>query len=410
MRGWIITADIVESRNIKERKTFQQQLQQLLDEINDRFSGSLGCRFHITLGDQFSGLVMDPETLLEIVLEIICGLNSNVSFRFGIAFGEVETGGSDISGGPGYRMALKGVKKARKKKLPLVFTGENLEISRDMLELILAGFIYFFNGFSCRQRQIMLRIMKGKTQSEIAGELGITQPAVSQALKNIYWRFFRRVYHIYPRILSRNKEQGFSGEYTALIGSWEGTFGESLQSLLREINNDYRGIIESRFVVTVPFTDGEGYEFQGLLHKREGLFDLISDLVAGGEGVKIGIGLGEIDTELRKEAVGMDGPAFYRAREAIDIAKDGGLVSVCAGDGEVLTRLSAALSLVLILPSEWTYRQWRIVKLKRQGWTQEKIGKNLGITRPTVSSHLAGAGWNIFSYFRKRVGEFSGMI
>jgi hypothetical protein len=92
-----------------------------------------------------------------------------------------------------------------------------------------------------------------------------------------------------------------------------------LQKLLEGVNRRYRPTILSRFVITT------GDEFQGLLSSASAIPDLLWDMEQlPPTAFRIGIGHGRLSTPLSPEAaVGMDGPVWYNARDAITLAKKG---------------------------------------------------------------------------------------
>ena len=116
----------------------------------------------------------------------------------------------------------------------------------------------------------------------------------------------------------------FNNSYLAIIGdivkSRKIANREQVQNQLEEtlqiINNKYSPVITSKFLITL------GDEFQGLLIPTDLLFDIITDIAEAMEPVQIrfGVGHGSISTNLNDVALGMDGPAFYQARHAVDKA------------------------------------------------------------------------------------------
>lgn len=108
-----------------------------------------------------------------------------------------------------------------------------------------------------------------------------------------------------------------------------------------------------------------------------------------------GVGRGAIETELREEAVGMDGPAFHRARAALEEAKasrrHGGVFEGFGDDDPVLGGLAR---LVDRLRADLTDAQVEAVDLARRGMTQRDVAERLGVTPQAVSQRLGAAGWD----------------
>src|SRR5580698_4555464 len=85
-----------------------------------------------------------------------------------------------------------------------------------------------------------------------------------------------------------------------------------------------------------PYTITLGDEFQAVYRNATFLFgDLVSIMTAIYRAkVKISLGIGKLTTRLnRKQALGMDGPAFHRARELMtDLKQQSNLLRVASDD------------------------------------------------------------------------------
>jgi len=110
-------------------------------------------------------------------------------------------------------------------------------------------------------------------------------------------------------------------QYLALIGdvvdskqlSKRDEFQAKLATLLRETSNRNPALAS-------PYTITLGDEFQAVYKSADRLFADIFSIWSDVHPVQVrfGIGVGELSTAInRKQALGMDGPAFHRAREAI---------------------------------------------------------------------------------------------
>lgn len=117
-----IIGDIKKSKNIQERKIFQEKLSKTLDEVNQIYSASISSKFTITLGDEFQGLLHSGEHIMNIIQYIKKEVYP-VKIRFGIGVGSISTDinyeisiGAD---GPGYykaRDCVDELKMLEKKK------------------------------------------------------------------------------------------------------------------------------------------------------------------------------------------------------------------------------------------------------------------------------------------------------
>ncbi|MCC5890259.1 MAG: DNA-binding protein [Alkalibacterium sp.] len=94
-----LIADIVASKQIKDRKTVQELLNSLLDSINTQFKESIASNLTITLGDEFQGIVDSVETAFLIIDLVTLALELDskketgevVTLRWGIGIGRLST-------------------------------------------------------------------------------------------------------------------------------------------------------------------------------------------------------------------------------------------------------------------------------------------------------------------------------
>lgn len=163
---------------------------------------------------------------------------------------------------------------------------------------------------------------------------------------------------------------------------------------MEEINTKHADAILSRFLVTI------GDEFQGLLTKCGTIPDLIWDLeddLADVE-VRVGIGCGVLETELQESAIGMDGPVWHAARNAILRAKDanalGGVFEGFGDEDDAI--LNGFARLLRHFREDLTETQREVVSLSRGGMNRSGIAQKLGITNQALGKHLKAAGWLVY--------------
>lgn len=183
-----------------------------------------------------------------------------------------------------------------------------------------------------------------------------------------------------------------------------GQVQDKLYRILEAINCCYENDISAKYLITL------GDEFQGLLNNGGNVFEMIEMIEREMYPVRIrfGIGVGTITTSINANmAIGADGPAYYRARNAIEIlrAKEKrNKKSACGiwieGDDsdELITDLlNSVFSLMSVLRNEWTERQREIIyDFDCHGDSQEKTARRLGITQSSVQKGLAGG--NYYAY------------
>jgi hypothetical protein len=167
-----------------------------------------------------------------------------------------------------------------------------------------------------------------------------------------------------------------------------------LKGALQQLNERHAPAIVSKFVVTT------GDEFQGLLCTGTAIPDII--WVTGGRhwGVRIrfGIGCGRLDTQVEPYAIGMDGPVWHLAREALQVARaKARLGGVFRGFGDrndvILNGLAALLEHTR---QGLTDRQFAIFEALRRTPHQTSVAETLGISRQAISKQARSTGWEAY--------------
>ena len=169
-----------------------------------------------------------------------------------------------------------------------------------------------------------------------------------------------------------------------------------LKNILQAVNEKYETDIASKFIITL------GDEFQGLLSAGKNVMPIIFEIERNMYPVKIrfGIGVGEISTAIDYEqAIGADGPVYYKAREAIERLKqderkkqtadaDIRVESVNANQSTIML-INAILLLMTAIKDSWSERQRQTiwVMMEYQGG-QVDAAQRLGIKQSSVQKNL----------------------
>ncbi|HGC8480018.1 TPA: SatD family protein, partial [Streptococcus agalactiae] len=85
-----LIGDIINSKQILERETFQQSFQQLMTELSDVYGEELISPFTITAGDEFQALLKPSKKVFQIIDHIQLALKP-VNVRFGLGTGNIIT-------------------------------------------------------------------------------------------------------------------------------------------------------------------------------------------------------------------------------------------------------------------------------------------------------------------------------
>jgi hypothetical protein len=147
------------------------------------------------------------------------------------------------------------------------------------------------------------------------------------------------------------------------------------------------GSIASRFTVTT------GDEFQVLLTDAA---DAVEAAVSASDRfhpakLRFGIGRGKLDTELNPDqAIGMDGPCFHRARDAIDAARtDGAWLRVAGWSDDLDRHVNAMFDLVQCVREDWTDRQAQFASALKEAGAQKRVAERYDVSKSTVSESLS---------------------
>ena len=185
-------------------------------------------------------------------------------------------------------------------------------------------------------------------------------------------------------------------EFVALIGDMRESgkladrneVQDQFQALIAELNT-----VGAPEAIASPFTVTTGDEFQGLL--IDATVAVQAAITAterfGAASLRFGIGRGELATAVnRDQAIGMDGPCFYRARRALEAAgAEAGWIRV-AGWSEMLDQhVNQQFSLVQCVREDWTDRQAQYAAALKEEGSQKGVCERYGVAKSTVSESLA---------------------
>lgn len=165
----------------------------------------------------------------------------------------------------------------------------------------------------------------------------------------------------------------------------EGKERENLQQRLEEIldtlNEDANGLIS-------PYTITLGDEFQAVFSKADDIFIQMLKIMAALHPVvvRFSLGVGEIATPINSEqAIGMDGPAFHKAREGIDILKETGKLINIRIEGEeddlTIEIINGSLKLLSKQIRSWNKKRITILHMLKEGYDYKAVTKELDISR-----------------------------
>jgi DNA-binding transcriptional LysR family regulator len=184
-----VIGDVVASRAADDRTSLHGRLTELLRTVNETFAPSTPLR--ITVGDEFQGGFGTVGQALQASLRLRLGLLPDHDLRHGIGWGEVALLQEEprVEDGPGWwaaREAIHDVQEAQEHagsrfrrtafRVAPGVPGPDPDLVGATLVLRDAA----IGALSGRSVSVLRGLLAGRTQRELADELGISPSAVSQ--------------------------------------------------------------------------------------------------------------------------------------------------------------------------------------------------------------------------------------
>lgn len=179
---------------------------------------------------------------------------------------------------------------------------------------------------------------------------------------------------------------------------------KKLMGAMKAANTVLSTWVVSKFIVT------HGDEFQALLNldgarRFLDIYELVSEHL-NQVSFRLALGVGEIETPLQPTAIGMDGPAWHRAKQALDQAMDTETRLRVQLPSAFLTRqTNLLLHAVEELEGEWRESHHAVISLTRENLSQEQIAARLGISQGAVSQRLKHARWRTYQERKDGLAE-----
>lgn len=178
-----------------------------------------------------------------------------------------------------------------------------------------------------------------------------------------------------------------------LVASRRSSLRQQLQEQLKGALDDLN---QNRNGLTSPYTITLGDEFQVVYDQADRVFADCLAIAAAVYPVRMrfSLSLGAISTDLNPDqALGMDGPAFYQARDGIDRLKRSGELFTLAGLSESEQPLaSGGLGLFSHQLNKWNANRLHILNRLLLGWRVERIAEELNISEQAVYKNINSGG------------------
>lgn len=161
--------------------------------------------FERTAGDEFQGVLDDPDQVVDVVLDLV----RSGDWSIGIGAGPVQTPlppSTRAGAGPAFLSARRAVDAAKQRPSRLAVRGASAVDALDA-QAVLSVLAMLVDRRSDQAWEAIALVADGRTQAEAAAELGISRQAVGQRLAAGAWDLERELRPTAVRQLSRAEGQ-----------------------------------------------------------------------------------------------------------------------------------------------------------------------------------------------------------
>jgi hypothetical protein len=190
---YVLTVDQRASRSNPDR------VPEVLRRLNSVVPTVLG--FERTAGDEFQGVLADPDDVVEVVLNLV----RSGDWSIGVGAGPVQTPlppSTRAGAGPAFLSARRAVDAAKQRPARLAVRGVVGEDAADA-QAVLTALAVIVDRRSDQAWEAITLVGSGRTQADAATALGISRQAVGQRLAAGMWDLERELRPTASRCLTR---------------------------------------------------------------------------------------------------------------------------------------------------------------------------------------------------------------
>lgn len=185
--AYVLVADLLGSRRLTNREEAGELIERSLQRVNAGRTADWRAPLITTKGfDELSGVLARPEPAFDIAVAVNEAIWP-LRFRFALGIGAIDVAGEGRDAaamdGPAFHRAAEGIRRAKRGRLPFVIEGDTPPKHADLVEAAAALHALTVSGWPKSVPRIVRPAREGLRQTAIADELGITQQAVSEALR-----------------------------------------------------------------------------------------------------------------------------------------------------------------------------------------------------------------------------------
>ena len=199
--SWVVIGDLVGSRRSRDRRTTHDRLLRVLAQTNDRLAatGEAVVPLHVTAGDELQGTLTTLGAAVATTLRLRLGLLPDADVRCGIGHGRVQVLQDEprVEDGPGWWAARAAIERVAAEADRAALQGLRTRYAVDpdaaaegstpdpaAVNAALALRDHLVSGLSPRSLSVLRGLLDGRTQKDLAADLGISPSAVSQRVRS----------------------------------------------------------------------------------------------------------------------------------------------------------------------------------------------------------------------------------
>ena len=193
---YVLLGDVVSSRDIDERPDFGTALADACAAVSERHADAFAAPLEPLKGvDEVGGVLADPAPLYDILDSLRERLHPQ-ELRVAVAAGRVdvglETGDVSRMDGPAFHRADELLSGLGASSLRVAFDFERAPLDAALADEVNLLFL-LKRRWTDRQRDVVRAYRDTESQDAAADHLGVSQPAVSQALSRASWPAVREI-------------------------------------------------------------------------------------------------------------------------------------------------------------------------------------------------------------------------
>lgn len=157
--------------------------------------------FERTAGDEFQGVLDEPDLVVDVVLDLL----REGTWSVGVGAGPVQTplpASTRAATGPAFLGARRAVEAAKQRSAHVAVRGA-VEADAEDAQAVLSALAAVVERRSPQAWEAIALVEEGRTQAEAAASLGISRQAVGQRLAAGLWELERDLRPTAARLLAR---------------------------------------------------------------------------------------------------------------------------------------------------------------------------------------------------------------